>query len=90
MTEARTWISNWLAQHGREHAATIDPSIDFVACGVIDSFATIQLIAEIEEEFAISFGTEDFQSPKFTTIEGMARVVERLNVANGDGGIKHG
>ena len=88
MTEARTWIRNWLAQHGSENAATIDSSIDFVACGVIDSFATIQLIAEIEEEFSLSFGTEDFQSPKFTTIEGMASVVERLNADNG--GMKHG
>ena len=48
--------------------------------GWIDSLKFIDLITQIEEEFSIRFSNDEFQDRKFSTIEGLAKIIERKNV----------
>lgn len=47
----------------------------------IDSFSFITLVNIIEEKYNISFTNNEFQDRKFSTIHGLAEIIEsRMNV----------
>jgi len=47
--------------------------------GWIDSLKFIELITQIEEKFGIRFSNDEFLDRKFSTIEGLTKIIERKN-----------
>jgi len=73
------WIAGWFAAR-----APIPPGFDLVSgnyfeAGLIDSFDVIELIEAIEAEFRIRFTEIHFQDRRFTTVGGLADIVQSLN-----------
>ncbi|HZD55084.1 MAG TPA: acyl carrier protein [Anaerolineales bacterium] len=55
----------------------IDPDESLIADGIIDSLALLQLIAFIEEQFAITVEDDEVVPENFQTITMMSSLVER-------------
>lgn len=55
----------------------IDPDESLIADGIIDSLALLQLIAFIEEQFAITVEDDEVVPENFQTINMMSSLVER-------------
>jgi acyl carrier protein len=49
--------------------------------GYVDSTGVVELIAFLEESFAIKMPDDALFDPEFTTIDGMSRMVDRLRAA---------
>ncbi len=60
-----------------ERAAEISPDVQLFVSGIIDSFATIGLIAQLEKEFSIRLSNEDLTLENFSTINAIADLMER-------------
>lgn len=49
---------------------------NYLEQGDLDSFGFVQLIAEVEEHFKITFTEEDFDQEKIMTIAGLVEVIK--------------
>lgn len=70
------WVINWFAAHGAAEVE-IKEHLDenFFDLGYIDSFAFISLMADIEDEFGVSFDNDRFQDRAFSTIHGLGKAL---------------
>ena len=63
----------------------IDDSVDFtretslIGDHILDSFAIINLVGELEEEFDITIGPEEMTKENFDSVDRIAAMVERLS-----------
>lgn len=76
----QNWMIEWFIKNGNNERQMIEDNLNnnYVEVGLVDSFGFIQLIADVEEEFKISFNDSDFVDEKLFTIQGMCeRVLER-------------
>lgn len=73
------WLMDWFKTNSINGDAEIENliSTSYFDAGLIDSFIFIQLIADIEEKYHIEFGNEQFEDRNFSTIEGLAEIIER-------------
>lgn len=73
------WLIDWFKTNSIKGDADIGElvSVSYFEAGLIDSFIFIQLIADIEEKFHIEFSNEQFEDRKFSTIDGLAHIIER-------------
>lgn len=55
--------------------------LDLFEQGYVDSVGLIELLAFIESDLGVEVPDEELASDEFMTIEGMARVLERLRTA---------
>ena len=51
---------------------------DYFAAGLIDSLAVVELISELEGRYFIRFKDSHFQERRFSTIGGVAEIIEEL------------
>jgi acyl carrier protein len=58
-----------------------DPSVSLFEKGVIDSFGVIELVARLEEAFAITVPDADMIPRTFETLERIAAYVEKRRTA---------
>lgn len=65
---------------------SLDPGMDLLASGVIDSFGLIGLIAALEREFEIDIVDEDVVPGNFQTLADLAAFVETKRLPGGAGG----
>lgn len=79
------WLKNWFYQRTEknEFPDGIETKNYFEA-GLIDSFGIIELIEDIESEFNINFQENNFQDRRFSTIQGLAEIIEELKLAQGE------
>lgn len=56
-------------------AARLRPDQSLIAGGLIDSLAVLDIVAFLEERFAIRFEPEDLTGENFDSITAMARLV---------------
>lgn len=84
MSDITKWIINWFVSEGEMEESEIISNLNtnYFAAGFIDSFKFINMISDAEEEFEIEFDNEQFEDRSFSTINGLAKVIEEL--------IKHG
>lgn len=54
-----------------------DEKINLLAGGYLDSFAIVNLIAAIEDKFAITIAAEDILPQNFATVEDIAALIAR-------------
>jgi len=67
------WLTAWFDR--RSPLVELTPETNFFTADAIDSFGVIELIEEIEEQFSVTFVQEDFQDPRFVTIQGLAELI---------------
>ena len=80
--EPKLWLIRWFEENSQTDKLNVKKKINenYFEKGWIDSLKFIDLITQIEEEFSIRFSNDEFQDRKFSTIEGLAKIVERKNV----------
>jgi acyl carrier protein len=52
------------------------PQLDLLDTGLLDSLALVELLFELEREFAIELVLDDLEIESFRTVETIARVVD--------------
>ena len=52
--------------------------VDIYAGGYVDSVGMVELLGFIEDEFGLDIPDDDLVSDEFSTIDGIARTIERL------------
>ncbi|MBL77072.1 MAG: hypothetical protein CL763_09155 [Chloroflexi bacterium] len=80
--EPKLWLIRWFEENSQTDKLNVKKKINenYFEKGWIDSLKFIDLITQIEEEFSIRFSNDEFQDRKFSTIEGLAKIIERKNV----------
>ncbi len=70
----------WFEKRGSVPGATPaeKAACDYFAAGLIDSMAVVELISELETQFGVRFLDSHFQERRFSTIGGIAEIVEEL------------
>lgn len=78
MTETAAWVATWFAEKkGYTAGAPADRlATDYFQAGLIDSFGVMELIADVEERFAIRFDDTHFQDRRFPTLGGLAAIID--------------
>jgi len=61
-----------------EFDAAVTPDTNLFDAGLIDSFGFTQLIAFLEETFAIALTEDEFASEDISSLNGIVRIVGRL------------
>lgn len=71
-------IEKWLIEILKENygLSNISSNDNYFDAG-LDSFSFITLVNTIEEKYQISFTNNEFQDRKFSTIHGLAEIIER-------------
>jgi acyl carrier protein len=67
-----------------DRALDIEPpgaGVDLIAAGVLDSFAVLELLAELEAEFQAAIPLEQLEIDDFRTLDAIAALVERCRAA---------
>lgn len=77
----RDFIIKWFAERSILSKDEIekDICINYFEKGLIDSFAFLELIAECEEKFNITFSDDDFANDTIFTINGLIEILEKAN-----------
>jgi acyl carrier protein len=58
-------------------------AVDLFELGYVDSVGFAELLAFLDEEFGVNIPEDDLLSEEFLRIDGMAKIVSRLTVADG-------
>lgn len=74
----KNWINDWFIQNTNIQKNEIEKNIqqDYFIKGWIDSLKFILLISDMEEHFQINFSNDEFQNREFSTIDGLAKIIE--------------
>ncbi|MBO4750879.1 MAG: acyl carrier protein [Lachnospiraceae bacterium] len=74
------WLIQWFCENAGQDEDEIRDSIDdnYFDKGFIDSFAFISLLGDIEDEFQIEFSNDQFEDRSFSTISGLAGIIEEI------------
>ena len=75
--DIKEWLIDWFANHCSLSASELEVASkdDYLKKGIIDSFAFVALISDIDDEYDITFTNEDFLDPRFSNIEGLAAMI---------------
>lgn len=84
MTDSTQWLLDWFAKRGQVPGATHEQhlAVNYFQAGLIDSLGVIELIGDVENQFAIRFTEQHFQDRRFSTIGGLAMLVNELRQTN--------
>jgi len=74
----KEWLIKWFEKNSDliKEEIVNNVSDDYLAKGWIDSFKFVSFVTEIEEEFKITFSTDEFQNRAFATLEGLSKIIE--------------
>jgi acyl carrier protein len=74
----KEWLIDWFEINSDLTKEEIKNNVneDYLAKGWIDSFKFVSFVTEIEEEFKITFSTDEFQNRSFATLEGLDKIIE--------------
>lgn len=74
----KEWLIAWFEKNSDLTKGEIENNVsdDYLAKGWIDSFKFVAFVTEIEEEFKITFSTDEFQNRAFATLEGLDKIIE--------------
>jgi len=79
--EPKMWLINWFEKNSLTTEINMKNSLEenYFENGWIDSLKFIELITQIEEKFGIQFSNDEFQDRKFSTIDGLIKIIEKKN-----------
>ena len=74
------WVLRWFEGHGPIPGETLEARLraDYFEAGLIDSLSVVQLVADVEQEYSVRFSDAHYRDPRFSTIGGLAAIVEEL------------
>lgn len=74
----KEWLLNWFEANSDLSRDEIEKNLqeDYLAKGWIDSFKFVTFVTEIEDEFKITFSTDEFQDRAFATLDGLSKIIE--------------
>lgn len=80
MTETAEWLLEWFKRRDSwpGHSPARPGEANYFEAGWIDSLGVIELIAEVEEHFGISFAAGHFQDRRFTVVDGLGEIIDGL------------
>lgn len=76
MKDYTVWLKNYFLMR-----ATLPTNVEeknYFEAGLIDSLGVIELIESIETEFNLKFTEENFQDRRFSTINGLAAIIQQI------------
>lgn len=76
MEEVIQWLKNYFATKGE--LPPNSEEMNYFELGLIDSLGVIELIEAIESHFEIKFNETIFQERRFSTIKGLAEIIQEL------------
>jgi acyl carrier protein len=73
------WLLAWFRERGKFPADGLEErlAVNYFDAGIIDSFGIIELISDIEQKYGVEFSSEDFLDRRFSTIGGLAAILEQ-------------
>ncbi|OIQ50056.1 D-alanine--poly(phosphoribitol) ligase subunit 2 [Pseudodesulfovibrio hydrargyri] len=79
MENLQDYIAKWLGDMGGPKGLPERPALDddYFQAGYIDSMGIMDLVLELEGEFGFTFRESDFQLREFSTVIGLAAIVDR-------------
>lgn len=80
--DVKGWLVSWFVRNAdlTEAEAAAGASENYFDKGWLDSLKFINFVSDIEQEFKISFSNEEFQDRSFSTMDGLAKIIEvKLN-----------
>lgn len=69
------WVTRWFQE--RVPGAELSPETDFYQAKLIDSFAFVELLGDIQEVFSVRLEFSDLGHPSAKTMRGLAELIER-------------
>lgn len=66
----------------KETGNKIDPKVDLIKTGAVDSFSMIRLISFLETEFGVKLNLEDVSPENFNSIDLMVKFIEKIQNGN--------
>ncbi len=74
----KKWLIEWFVNNTGKQKDEIEENLDnsYFEMGYLDSFKFIGFISDIEDEFGIEFDNDQFEDRSFSTISGMAKIIE--------------
>lgn len=67
------WIMNWFLE--KTNCVIQNPNENFFINGILNSFATLQLVMEIENVFNLSLPDTALTDTRFSTVNGLADIL---------------
>lgn len=64
---------------GINPGADFNGSDDLIGDGIIDSFAVINLVSELEDEFDVEISVKDVVKENFQSVKAIAALIERVS-----------
>jgi acyl carrier protein len=82
MSEPLCWLISYVAEHGKLGDLAVEELLEenYVALGLLDSLGIVQMLLGIEEEFGIWLEPPEMQDPRFSSIAGLAELVEESRI----------
>lgn len=79
-TTPLAWLVDWFAERNGMSAAEVEArrDVNFIDAGLLDSFGVIELIEAAEGAFDVRFGETHFQDRRFSTVGGLAEIIDSL------------
>jgi len=74
----KEWIISWFEKHISGKAIKVRQHTDdnYFDKEWIDSLSFIAFVNDLEEEFKVRFSNDDFQDKRFSTVDGLAKLIE--------------
>ena len=79
-SDVKAWLLSWFESNTEVARTELEENVNsnYFDKEYIDSFEFISLIADIEDEFGISFDNDQFEDRSFSTINGLVKIIEGL------------
>ncbi|HIH22905.1 TPA: acyl carrier protein [Candidatus Micrarchaeota archaeon] len=79
LLQLKQWLISWFEKNTDMKKDEIENgvSISYFEKGWIDSLKFISFVSDIEDEFGIRFSNEEFQNREFSTINGLAEIIQK-------------
>ncbi len=82
MNNVTKWIVDWFVNECGIEESQINENLDrnYFEAGFIDSFKFISLVGDVEDRFGIEFSNDQFEDRSFSSINGLAKIIEELKI----------
>ncbi len=70
------WLSQWFFDRKKFSGDSKTLlNMNYFEAGLLTSLEVIEFVTEIEDKFGVRFSEQDFQDPRFVTINGLSEMV---------------
>jgi len=78
--DIQSWIVNWFRENTLAETEELMNGLDmnYFDSGWLDSIGFISFLTDLEKQFSVEFENDAFQEREFSTIAGLAKILEGL------------